>query len=554
MKKPILFALDDDPQVLRAVIRDLKYRYRNDYRIMGTDSPKDALEALEGLKIKREVVALFLVDQRMPGMLGVEFLDLAKEYYPDAKKVLLTAYSDTDAAIKAINRVRLDYYLSKPWNPPEEKLFPVLDDLLDVWRVAYRPKFDGIKVIGYQYSPYSHDIKDFLGSNLFPFQWLDVEQSEQAKEIVRMHGVEVGNMPVVSFPEGECMQRPTIQQLAQRLGLNVEAKELLYDVTIIGAGPSGLAAAVYGGSEGLKTLLIERKAPGGQAGSSSRIENYLGFPNGLSGQELTHRAITQARRFGIEFLSPRSVTDIKIHDNYKILTLDDGKEISTKSLIICTGVEYRKLPAEGVDNFTGSGVYYGSSMTEAQACTSKEVYIVGGGNSAGQSAVYLSKFAKNVYIIIRKNDLNSSMSSYLIDQIKAISSIHILSNTTVSKAFGDRDRLAGLELEHLESGKKKEVAADALFIFIGSKPYTDWINLDILKNDKGFLETGKDLNKYPDFGKLWKMEREPFLLETCVPGIFASGDVRAGAMNRVASAVGEGSMAIKFVHEYLTEI
>ncbi|MEH6679953.1 MAG: FAD-dependent oxidoreductase [Sediminicola sp.] len=554
MKKPILFALDDDPQVLRAVVRDLKSRFSDEYRIMGTDSPQDALQALDGLKVKQETVALFLVDQRMPEMLGVEFLELAKQRYPDAKKVLLTAYSDTEAAIRAINEVRLDYYLSKPWNPPEEKLFPVLDDLLDAWQMAYRPHFEGIKVIGYQYSPFSHDIKDFLGSNLFPFQWLDVEQSDEAKEIVQLHGVEVGNMPIVSFPEGECMQRPSIQQLAERLGLNVQAKELLYDVTIIGAGPSGLAAAVYGGSEGLKTLLIERKAPGGQAGSSSRIENYLGFPNGLSGQELTHRAITQARRFGIEFLSPRSVTNIRIRDNYKILTLDDGKEINTRSIIISTGVEYKKLPGMGVEDFTGAGVYYGSSMTEAQSCANKEVYIVGGGNSAGQSAVYLSKFAKNVYIIVRKEDLSSSMSRYLIDQIAAIKSIKILPGTVVSKAFGEDSRLSGLELQQIDGSGKKKVDADALFIFIGSKPFTDWISLDILKNERGFLETGKDLFKYPDFNKIWKMEREPFLLETCVPGIFASGDVRAGAMNRVASAVGEGSMAIKFVHEYLTEI
>ncbi len=554
MKKPIIFALDDDPQVLRAVTRDLKSNYQKEYRILRTDSPKEGLEVLLELKKKGETIALFLVDQRMPEMLGVEFLSQAKDYFPEAKKVLLTAYSDTDAAIKAINDVQLDYYLSKPWNPPEEKLYPILDDLLSVWQLSYQPEFDGLKVLGYQYNPHTHDIKDFLSSNLFPFQWLDIETSDKAKEIATLHGVESKDMPVVSFPDGECIKNPSIPELAKRLGLNVTAKETLYDVTIIGAGPSGLAAAVYGGSEGLKTLLIERKAPGGQAGTSSRIENYLGFPNGLSGQELTHRAITQARRFGIEFLSPREVVSIETRDNYKILTLDDGSTVQTKSIVVSTGVNYRKLPAEGIENYTGAGIYYGSSMTEAQACKDREVYIVGGGNSAGQSAVYLSNFAKNVYIVIRKDDLSSSMSQYLIDQINDIDNISLLSNTTITKAAGDGERLSHLDLHNTKSSENRKVEAQALFIFIGSKPYTDWITLDILKNERGFLETGRDLVKYEDFKKIWKQHREPFLLETCSPGIFASGDVRAGAMNRVASAVGEGSMAIKFVHEYLAEI
>jgi len=554
MKKPILFVIDDDIQVLRAVVRDLKSRYGKEYRVIGTHKASEGLDALVDLKKKSERIALFLVDQRMPEMLGVEFLKKAMIQYPDSKKVLLTAYSDTDAAIRAINEVQLDYYLSKPWDPPEEKLFPVLDDLLSVWRMNFRPGFDGIKVIGYQYSPDSHHIKDFLGSNLFPFQWMDVESNEEAKEIVALHGLEAKDMPIVSFPEGECMQRPSIQALSQRLGLNLEAKETLYDVTIIGAGPSGLAAAVYGGSEGLKTLLIERKAPGGQAGSSSRIENYLGFPNGLSGQELTFRALTQARRFGIEFLSPKAVSNIRVQDNYKILTLDDGQEIRTKSIIVSTGVDYRKLAADGVEDYTGAGVYYGSSMTEAQSCTQKEVYIVGGGNSAGQSAVYLSKFAKNVNILIRKDNLSSSMSSYLIDQINAISNIHVISNSVISKVKGDNNHLSMLEIENYASKEKVSVAADALFIFIGSRPYTNWLGMDILKNDRGFIETGRDLIKHNGFKGIWKLQREPFLLETCIPGIFASGDVRAGAMNRVASAVGEGSMAIKFVHEYLAEI
>ncbi len=554
MKKPIIFALDDDPQVLRAVTRDLKSEYRKEYRIMSTDSANDALEALIDLKKKNEVIALFLVDQRMPEMLGVEFLTEAKKHFPEAKKVLLTAYSDTDAAIKAINDVQLDYYLTKPWNPPEEKLYPTLNDLLDTWQLDFQPEFDGIKVVGYQFSPKSHDIKDFLSANLFPFQWLDIETSEKAKEIAQLHDLKTTDMPVVSLQDGNCFKNPSIVELATALGLNAHPKDNLYDVVIIGAGPSGLAAAVYGGSEGLKTLLIEKHAPGGQAGTSSRIENYLGFPNGLSGQELTHRAITQAKRFGIEFLSPQEVTSISEKDGYKSITLGNGACISTKSVVITTGVNYRKLDAEGIENYTGAGVYYGSSMTEAQACSDKEVYIVGGGNSAGQSAVYLSKFAKNVYITVRKKDLSSSMSSYLIDQINAIDNITLLGYTNITKALGENERLTELELRNSETSETKIAPADALFIFIGARPYTDWVQLDIIKNERGFIETGRDLTRYDTFRKVWKKDREPFLLETCSPGIFASGDVRAGAMNRVASAVGEGAMAIKFVHEYLAEI
>lgn len=553
MKKPIIFALDDDPQVLRAVTRDLKSEYRSNYRIMSTDSANDALEALVDLKKKSETIALFLVDQRMPEMLGVEFLTKAKAYYPKAKKVLLTAYSDTDAAIKAINDVQLDYYLTKPWNPPEEKLYPTLDDLLDVWQLDFQPEFDGIKVLGYQFSPKSHDIKDFLSANLFPFQWLDVENNEKAKEIINLYGLTAKDMPVVSLQNGECLKNPNIVDIAVALGLNAHPKDNLYDVVIIGAGPSGLAAAVYGGSEGLKTLLIEKHAPGGQAGTSSRIENYLGFPNGLSGQELTHRAITQAKRFGIEFLSPQEVTSISEKDGYKNIMLGNGESISTKSVVITTGVNYRKLDSEGIEEYTGAGIYYGSSMTEAQACHNKEVYIVGGGNSAGQSAVYLSKFAKNVHIVIRKKDLSSSMPSYLIDQIDAIENITVLGHTNITKAIGKNERLQELKLSNSATAETKTVKADALFIFIGARPYTDWLALDIIKNERGFIETGRDLTRYDNFRKIWKKDREPFLLETCSPGIFASGDVRAGAMNRVASAVGEGAMAIKFVHEYLAE-
>ena len=552
-RKPIIFSVDDDPQVLRSLKRDLRSEYKKEYRIISTESANEALEALLELKKKSEVVALLLSDQRMPEMLGVEFLEKAKEIFPEAKRVLLTAYSDTDAAIKAINDVQLDYYLMKPWDPPTEKLYPVINDLLDEWLVDYQPEFKGIKIAGYQYSPKSHEIKDFLAGNLLPYQWLDIEYNAKAEELMELHQIERKDLPAVFFEDGSYITDPNIQDIASRVGLNPTAKSDLYDVVIIGAGPAGLAAAVYGGSEGLKTLLIEKRAPGGQAGTSSRIENYLGFPKGLSGSDLARRAITQATRFGIEFLSPQEVTGVEIDGNYKILTLADGSKVNTKSVIITTGVDYRKLPAQGVDKFTGAGVYYGAAMTEAHACRNKQVYVVGGGNSAGQGAVYLSQFAEQVTILIRRDDLSSTMSSYLIDQINAIDNIKVEGKRQVLEACGN-DRLEKLVIQNMLDDSSYEVPADALFIFIGARPYTDWLESNILRNQKGYVETGKELMQYGEFPKIWKRGREPFLLETCQPGIFAAGDVRAGAMNRVASAVGEGAMAIKFVHEYLAEI
>ena len=553
MKKPILFATDDDPQVIRAIARDLRSQYRQDYRIMSTDSPQEGLAALEELKKKDEEVALFLTDQRMPDMLGVEFLEQAKRYYPNAKKVLLTAYSDTDAAIKAINDVQLDYYLMKPWDPPEEKLYPVLNDLLEDWQSHYIPDFQGIKLIGYQYSPKSHEIKDFLAGNLIPYQWLDIQKSEKACEMIALNKIAEKDLPAIFFEDGSFLVSPSIGQLANKIGMNLQAANQLYDVVIIGAGPSGLAAAVYGGSEGLKTLLVEKRAPGGQAGTSSRIENYLGFPNGLSGADLTRRAIAQAQRLGTEFLSPVEVVDIQIQDQYKILKLSDDSEIKTRSIVISTGVDYRKLEAAGVHNFTGAGVYYGAATTEANACQDKAIYIVGGGNSAGQAAMYLSNYAKNVYILVRKEDLSSSMSQYLIDQIDRTDNIAVMGGTEVVEACGEKF-LEKLVLENIETNERTEVAAGGLFIFIGNRPFTDWLPAHILKDKKGFVETGRDLLRINTFKKQWKLEREPFILETSSPGIFAAGDVRAGAMNRVASAVGEGSMAIKLVHEYLATV
>ena len=505
------------------------------------------------LKKQGETVALFLSDQRMPDMLGVDFLEQAKKFFPEAKRVLLTAYSDTEAAIRAINNVGLDHYLLKPWDPPTEKLYPVIDELLDQWQNNYIPEFRGIRLIGYQYSPKSHEIKDFLSGNLFPYQWLDMESDPLAAEYLELHQLEVKDLPVVTFEDGTVLKSPSSFELASKLGLSTQAKQEMYDVAIIGAGPAGLAAAVYGGSEGLKTLLIERRAPGGQAGTSSRIENYLGFPEGLSGSNLTLRALTQATRLGAEFLSTQGVEKIEIEGNYKKLTFGDDNFVYAKSVIIATGVDYRKLPAKGADQFTGAGVYYGAAITEANSCREKQIYVVGGGNSAGQGAVYLSQFAQKVHIVIRREDLTSTMSAYLIEQIKAIPNIEILGKTEVVEALG-HENLECIVLEDIETKETHQVKADSLFIFIGTRPATDWLPDNILLDDKGFVETGKELRQYAQFKSIWKRQREPFLLETCQPGIFAAGDVRAGAMNRVASAVGEGAMAIKFVHEYLAEV
>lgn len=550
MKKPIIFLLDDDPSVLKAVQRDVRGAYRKEYKILSTQSAHEALESLKELKQKGETIALFLSDQRMPEMLGVEFLEKAKVLFPDAKRVLLTAYSDTEAAIKAINDVQLDYYLMKPWDPPEEKLFPVLNDLLDEWQSNYIPAFSGIKVLGYQWSPKSHTIKDFLAGNLIPYRWMDIELEQSVGGLIETYGLDMAELPIVIFEDGTYLNNPNLQQIGEKIGLSSSAKQTMYDVAIIGAGPAGLAAAVYGGSEGLNTVLIEKRAPGGQAGTSSRIENYLGFPKGLSGSELSRRAITQATRFGIEFLSPQEVQDISSKDSYKTINLADGSQINARTVIVTTGVNYRTHPASGIDNFTGAGVYYGAATTEAGSIKNKEVYLVGGGNSAGQAAMYLSKFASNVHIIIRKPDLSSSMSSYLIDQIGETPNIHIKGHTELTEVCGT-ERLEKIKLRNNQTSEQWEAEAAGLFIFIGAKPVTDWLTMDLIKDEKGFLETGPTLRKYGNFKDVWKHKREPFLLETCSAGIFAAGDVRSGAMNRVASAVGEGSMAIKFVHEYL---
>lgn len=550
---PIIYILDNNPDVLKTLERDLSSQYGENYKLMFAEQCSDALEVLKGLKNNGETIAMLLSDQKMPNMSGVEFLKEAKEIFPQAKRVLLTAFTEKDAALEGINDIELDYYLMKPWDPPEEKLYPVIDDLLEEWHAQAKPQGIGIQVVGYQYSKKSHEIKEFLAGNLIPFKFFKAE-SAKGQNLLKEKELDGKKLPAVILEDGSYLIRPELMELGEKVGLSAHASAKFYDVIIIGAGPAGLAAAVYGASEGLKTLLIERHSPGGQAGTSSRIENYLGFPSGLSGAELTRRAITQAERLGAEFLTPQEVVEITVKGDYKIVKLADGSDVRARSVIITTGVDWRKLEAKGVEKFTGAGIYYGSATTEAIECRDKDVYIVGAGNSAGQAAVYLSNYAKKVVMLILEESLSEMMSQYLIDQIESTENIEVKPKISVVEVLGE-NKLEKVVAEHLETKERQEFNAGALFIFIGAKPYTDWIKLNIFKDERGFIETGRDLvlKHGDDFKKVWKLEREPFLVETCTPGIFAAGDVRSGAMNRIASAVGEGAMAIKFVHEYLAE-
>ncbi|MVN76351.1 response regulator [Hymenobacter sp. HMF4947] len=551
MKKPIILCVDDDAQVLAAITRDLRQEFRKDYRILSVGSGPEALTTLDELQARTEPLALVLADQRMPDVEGVEVLTHARALFPQAKRVLLTAYADTSAAIRAINSAQLDYYLLKPWDPPEQLLYPTLHDLLDRWQEVYRPQFDGIRLVGFQWSPLSHELKDFLSGYMVGYQWLDFEKDADAAPLVAANGFTAADLPVVVCADGQALAKPDKQVLGRHLGLLVEAKQELYDVVVIGAGPAGLAAAVYGASEGLKTLIIEKQTPGGQAGSSSRIENYLGFPTGLSGAELAHRAWSQATRLGAEFMAPEEVIDLCVQDGYKVLTLSDKSEIRARAVVLTTGVSYRTLDAPGLDRLSGAGVYYGAARTEARSCSNQPVYIVGGGNSAGQAAMYLSTYASQVFIIIRGDNLAASMSAYLIEQISQTPNIQILPRTQVREACG-KHSLEAVVIQQEGRAPEKQPAR-ALFIFIGAKPSTEWICNLAICDPKGYLLTGRDLVADPRYKESWKKEREPYLLETCVPGLFAAGDGRAGAMARVASAVGEGSMAIKFVHQYLDE-
>lgn len=551
MKKPIILVVDDDPQVLEAIGHDLRQEFRQEYRILSAGSGTEALQSLNTIHARAESLALVLADQRMPEVEGVEVLTSALALFPEAKRVLLTAYADTAAAVKAINSAQLDYYLSKPWDPPEELLYPTLHDLLARWQASYRPTFAGLRLIGFQWSPRSHELKDFLSGYMVGYQWLDIEKDPEAAVLLGACNLCPEDLPVVIHADGTPMVRPEMPLLARHLGLLVDAQQELYDVVVVGAGPAGLAAAVYGASEGLKTLIVERKTLGGQAGSSSRIENYLGFPTGLSGTELTHRAWSQAVRLGAELMAPLEVLNIHVQDSYKILTLSDNSQVRAKSVVLTTGVSYRRLDVPGLERLSGAGVYYGAARTEARSCSAQPVYVVGGGNSAGQAAMYLASYASKVYIVIRGESLAANMSNYLVQQIKDTPKIELLAHTQLREVHGETS-LETVVIQRDGQASERHPAR-ALFIFVGAKPCTEWVDGLALCDGKGYLLTGRDLLGDPRFKTTWKKEREPYLLETSVPGLFAAGDGRAGAMARVASAVGEGSMAIKFVHQYLDE-
>ncbi|HEX6038621.1 FAD-dependent oxidoreductase [Longimicrobium sp.] len=550
--RPVLLTVDDDPEVLRAVERDLKRRYVRDYRVLSAASGPAALDLLRQLSVRGDPVALLLADQRMPGMSGVEFLEASTQLAPTAKRAILTAYADIEAAIGAINRAGVDYYFQKPWDPPEENLYPVVDDLLDDWRAGWRPGFEGIRIIGPRWSPQVHDIKDFLARNQVPYRALDIESDKDARELLSAAGASPHQLPVVLFPDGAVLVQPGTREVAEKAGLKTQADKPFYDLAIIGAGPAGLAAAVYGASEGLKTVVLDAEAPGGQAGTSALIENYLGFPRGLSGADLTRRAVAQARKFGAELLTPVQATGLRLDGPYRYLSTSDGGELSCHAVMVTCGVQYRKLAAEGVEALTGAGIYYGSTMTEALSCTGRDVYIVGAGNSAGQAAVYLATVARSVNIVLRGDDLGKTMSQYLVDQIERTENIHVHHHTQVHAAHGD-GRLEELTLM-TGGGATRRVEAAALFIFIGAMPNTDWLGDCVMRDNHGFILTGPDVMRDGRPPREWPLERDPFLLEASVPGVFCAGDVRHGSVKRVASGVGEGSVAISFVHQYLADL
>jgi thioredoxin reductase (NADPH) len=546
MARPILLAVDDDVNVLEAVVQDLRRQYGAEYRIMRAASGQAALDTLRQVKAREEPVALLLSDQRMPGITGVEFLERSREIYPTAKRVLLTAYADTEAAIQAINTARIHYYLNKPWDPPEEKLYPVLSDLLDDWKAGYRAPYEGLRVIGHRWSARDHEIRSFLSCNHVPYRWLDVTGDEAVK-LLEEKKLATDTLPLVLFQDGSVLKDPEPDVLAQRVGLKVQASQDFYDLVVVGAGPAGLAAAVYGSSEGLKTLVIEPEAPGGQAGTTSKIENYLGFPAGITGADMGRRALIQATRFGSEFVTQRA-TGLRIDGQYRFVRTADGREVSTHATLLCPGVQYRKLDVPGAERLTGRGIYYGAALVEAAACKDEDVYVVGGANSAGQAALYFSKYARKVMMLVRGQGLGATMSKYLIDEIGRTSNIEVKSGTQVLEARGE---------EHLESLRIKgsdgeqEVPASSLFVFIGAAPRTDWLPAEILRDEKGFLLAGPDLRLDGKLPEHWRETREPFLLESSVPGVFVAGDARHGSVKRVASAVGEGSIAVQFVHQYL---
>ena len=556
MPAPAIVTVDDEPEVLRAVERDLRRKYGKDYRILGTDSGGGAVDLLKQLKTRGDSLALTLADQRMPQMSGLDVLGQCMQLFPQAKRALLTAYADTNAAIAAINTARVHYYLLKPWDPPEEKLYPVLDDLLEDWQAEYRAPYHGLRVLGTRWSPSSHQIKDFLGRNQVPYQWTDVEiatPDQEVQAIIPNVDLKSVSLPLVVLQGGEVLENPPVEELASRIGLRTRAETTFYDFVIVGGGPAGLAAAVYGASEGLKTLLVERSAPGGQAGMSSRIENYLGFPSGLTGADLARRAFTQAKRFGAEILAPQEVVGLRVDGPYRFVKLRDGNEVSCHALLIASGLSWKRLDIPGIERLQEAGVYYGASMTEAQLCSGEDVYLVGGANSAGQAAVYFAQFARSVTMLVRGDSLEKGMSQYLIDQIREIPNIRVETQAEVVEVHGD-EHLESITIANHATESIRTEPTSALFIFIGAMPCTAWLRGLLPMDERGYLLTGALLPKDGDRPKGWKEERDPFIFESIIPGVFAAGDTRHASIKRVASAVGEGSITVQMVHQYLAKV
>ncbi len=550
MAKPVILAVDDDISVLEAVVQDLRRQYAEKYRILRAASGQAALDICEQLKARGDDMALVVSDQRMPGMTGVTLLEKVQGIYPEARRTLLTAYADTEAAIQAINSARIHYYLTKPWDPPEQRLYPVLNDLLEAWGSGHKPRYEGLQVVGTRWSARDHQVREFLSRNQIPFKWVNPEIApEAAAGLLGTYKVDDTKLPAVLFPDGSSLTQPKLPELAAKVGLRTEAKSDFYDLVIVGGGPAGLAAAVYGSSEGLRTLLVEPDAPGGQAGASSRIENYLGFPAGVSGEDLARRAITQATRFGTEFIT-QCATGIASKDGYHVVALGDGREVSCRVVLLSTGVHWRRLEVPGAETLLNAGLYYGATLSEAQTCTDEEIFIVGGANSAGQAAMHFSKYARKVTMLARAPSLAASMSKYLIDQIAGTSNIEVQTDAQVREVSGDK-HLECIEVER--DGQRVRRAASSLFIFIGAAPKTGWLPECVLRDERGFVLAGPDLKRGGKLPAWWVEERDPYLLETGVPGIFVAGDVRFGSVKRVASSVGEGSIAVQFMHQYLAQ-
>jgi len=553
MSKPVILTVDDDPDVLNAIERDLRQHFRADYRIVKVGSGTEAVGIVKQLKQRGANVALFLVDERMPEMSGTQFLMEAITLYPEARKVLLTAYADTETAITAINKIGLDQYLTKPWDPPTERLYPVLDDLLSEWSANVRPPYEGLRVAGTTLSPASFGVKDFLSSNLYPYQWIDLDRDPGMRELALKHSPELAQQPVVFLADGTVMVQPDVRDLAARIGMQVRPTGKFYDLVVVGGGPAGLAGAVYGASEGLRTILVESKAPGGQAGTSSQIENYLGFPSGVSGSELARRAVAQARRFGAEIVTPQEVTAIRREDPYRVVTLADGTELTSYAVILAPGMEVRRIDVPDIERLVGAGVFYGAAMTEAAAVRGQDVVVVGGANSAGQGAMFFSRYASRVTMVIRGPALGTAMSQYLVDRIEATANIDVRCNTRVTAVSGET-RLGAVTLTNDATGEVVELPTCGMFIFIGTAPRTQLVAELVQRDPQGFILTGPDLMVDGRRPKGWVLDRDPYLFETSVPGIFAAGDARAGSGKRVASAVGEGSAAVRLVHSYLATV